>query len=395
MTEPMRSMASEIATLVRRIMQNETGKLPLHVPVFGKNAEAYVSECITTGWVSSVGKFVDRFEEDLASFTETRRAVAVVNGTAALHIAMKLCGVVPGDEVLIPSLTFVATANAVDYCHATPHFVDVEERTMGVDPAALRVYLSEATEIKNETCFNRETGKPIRCLVAMHTFGHPVDLEGILEVCKEFHLPLIEDAAESVGSYYHGKHTGGFGRIGIFSFNGNKTITTGGGGAIVTNDDQIADLAKHLTTTGKTPHPYRYFHDQVAYNYRMPNLNAALGCSQLEDLPALIDDKRKIASQYLDAFNGQEGFRIFAEPDQCKSNYWLNAMILSESLSDQHDQIIQHLHEEGILVRPIWEPLHTLPVFANAPRMNLDTTMNLAKRVINLPSTPKLGDSVE
>ena len=245
-----------ICRMIRQVMGEPEAGLPLHVPVFGKNAGSYVNECITTGWVSSVGKFVDRFEEDLAEFTGARRAVAVVNGTAALHIALKLCGVEPGDEVLLPSLTFVATANAVAYCHATPHFVDVEESTLGIDPAAIQAYLAETTEIKDGRCTNRQTGQTIRCLIGMHTFGHPFDIDGVLDVCKEFHLDLVEDAAESIGSRYKDRHTGTFGRVGILSFNGNKTITTGGGGAIITNDEEAANLAKHLTTTGKVPHPY-------------------------------------------------------------------------------------------------------------------------------------------
>lgn len=383
-------LVQDIASHVRRIMGAESGNLPLHIPVFGKNAGPYVNECITTGWVSSVGKFVDRFEEDLAAFTGARRAIAVANGTAALHIALKLCGVQPGDEVLAPSLTFVATANAISYCHATPNFVDVEPETMGVSAAAIRDYLNETTELRNGVCTNRKTGNPIRCLIGMHTFGHSFDLQGILAVCQEFHLDLVEDAAESIGSYYGGRHTGNFGRVGILSFNGNKTITTGGGGAIITNDDELADLAKHLTTTGKVPHPYRYFHDMVAYNYRMPNLNAALGCSQLEDLPQFLESKRRIAADYLAAFHGRPEFKIFGEPENTTSNYWLNAMVLAPELASHHDQIIQKLHGAGIMVRPIWEPLHTLPMFKNAPRMELPVTNDLAQRVINLPSTPKL-----
>ena len=384
------SIVAQIVTGTRTIMQAEEGNIPLHIPVFGKNAAGYVNECITTGWVSSVGKFVDRFEADLAEYTGAKRAVAVVNGTAALHIALKLCGVEPGDEVLLPSLTFVATANAVSYCHATPHFVDVESRTLGIDAQSIKEYLSQIADVKDGKCINRKTGKTIRCLIGMHAFGHPFEIEGVLETCKEFGLDLIEDAAESIGSFYKNKHTGLFGRVGILSFNGNKTITTGGGGAIITDDEALADLAKHLTTTGKRPHAYRYFHDMVAHNYRMPNLNAALGCSQLEDLPEILESKRNIAAQYIEKFAGNQDFEILAQPEQCLSNYWLNAVILSNANSEHHDEIIQKLNQSGIIVRPVWEPLHTLPMYSNAPRMPLEATMNLAGRIINLPSTPRI-----
>lgn len=391
MNNNIKTIVDQITHIARSTMGQESGGIPLHIPVFGKNAGPYVQECITTGWVSSVGKFVDRFEEDLAEFTGAKRAIAVVNGTAALHVALKLCGVQPKDEVLLPSLTFVATANAVDYCHATPHFVEVEESTLGLCPGAIREYLNDIAKVENGVCVNQSTGKTIRCLIGMHAFGHPFDLEGVLAVCDEFKLQLVEDAAESIGSYYHGKHTGNFGRIGTLSFNGNKTITTGGGGALITNDDELADLAKHITTTGKVPHPYRYFHDMVAYNYRMPNLNAALGCSQLEDLPQILKSKRKIAEGYLNSVNENPDFEILAEPENCQSNYWLNALVLKDSNSEHHDEFVQQLNQAGIMVRPIWEPLHTLPMYCDAPRMSLDATMNLAKRVINLPSTPSIG----
>ncbi len=384
------SIVARIVAGTREIMDAPTGNVPLHIPVFGENAAGYVNECITTGWVSSVGKFVDRFEADLAKFTGAKRAVAMVNGTAALHIALKLCGVEPGDEVLLPSLTFVATANAVSYCHATPHFVEVESRTLGIDAKAIRDYLGEIAEVKNGSCTNRKTGNTIRCLIGMHAFGHPFELESVLELCEDFGLNLVEDAAESIGSYYKQQHTGLFGRVGTLSFNGNKTITTGGGGAIITNDDSLADLAKHLTTTGKKPHPYRYFHDMVAHNYRMPNLNAALGCSQLEDLPAILESKRKIAAGYISTFADNSDFEILAEPENCQSNYWLNALVLSDLNAKHHDAVIQQLNQAGIIVRPIWEPLHTLPMYCDAPKMELGVTMNLANRIINLPSTPRI-----
>ena len=334
---------------------------------------------------------MDRFEEDLASYAGVKRAVAVVNGTAALHIAQLMCGVEADDEVLIPSLTFVATGNSVKYCNATPHFVDVCPTTLGVDPAKLDAYLNEIADLENGVCINRKTGKPIRALVGMHTFGHPFDINGILAVCKKYSLKFVEDAAESIGSFYHDQHTGGFGDVGIVSFNGNKTITTGGGGAIVTNDEELADRAKHITTTGKIPHPYRYYHDTVAYNYRMPNINAALGCSQLEDIEALIECKRGIASRYITAFESNTDCEIFVEPAGCRSNYWLNALVLSEELSPHLGEIIEQLHENKLFVRPIWEPLHRLEIFQDCPRMDLANTLDLGCRIINLPSTPTLS----
>jgi perosamine synthetase len=381
-------IVADVAERIRTVIGKDAGGIPLHIPVFGRNAAPYVLECVNTGWVSSVGKFVDQFEVDLAKFTGAKRAVAVVNGTAALHIALLLCGVEPEDEVLLPSLTFVATANAVKYCSATPHFVDVEEGTLGIDPKSLREYLSQIGETRGNQTFNRESGKPIRCLIGMHAFGHPFDLTGVVEVCREFGIKLVEDAAESIGSYYDSRHTGTFGTVGVFSFNGNKTITTGGGGAIVTNDGEIANLAKHLTTTGKVPHTHRYFHDQVAYNYRMPNLNAALGCSQLEDLPAILESKRAIAKRYMEAFDAHEHVALVTEPEKSTSNYWLNAVKVSQKVSEHLDQFIVQLQNLGIMTRPVWEPLHTLPAFNNCPKMDLATTTHLSSLLLNIPSTP-------
>lgn len=260
----------------------------LHEPIFSGNEWQYVKECIDTSFVSSVGKFVDRFEVELARYTEAKHAIAVVNGTAALHVALKLAGVGQNDEVLIPSLTFVATANGVSYCGAIPHFVDSEESTLGIDPKSLRDYLASITEIRNQQCVNILTGRMIRAIVPMHTFGHPADMEGILSIGKDFHINIVEDATESLGSYYQGRHTGTLGLLGTLSFNGNKTITTGGGGAILTNDPEIAKKAKHITTTAKLPHRWEYVHDEIGYNYRMPNINAALGCAQLEQMPKFL-----------------------------------------------------------------------------------------------------------
>ena len=294
------SLPAQIVDAVRSVVG--PGPAALHEPSFGGNEWSYVKECLDSTFVSSVGKFVDRFEDDLARFTGAKYAVAVVNGTAALHIAMRMVGVVAGDEVLVPALTFVATANAVTYCGATPHFVDCEESTLGMDASALRDYLGSIARISEGACINRSTGRIIRAVVPMHAFGNPLDIEVLMEVAREFHLTVIEDAAESLGSYVAGRHTGTFGTIGTLSFNGNKTVTTGGGGALITDDSGLAKLAKHLTTTAKMPHRWEYFHDQIGFNYRMPNINAALGCAQLEQLPGFLDSKRRLFERYKSAF---------------------------------------------------------------------------------------------
>ncbi|EMN72565.1 aminotransferase, LLPSF_NHT_00031 family [Leptospira interrogans serovar Bataviae str. UI 08561] len=279
-------LSDRIVTAIRKVVGSSS--VALHEPIFSGNEWQYVKECIDTSFVSSVGKFVDRFEVELARYTEAKHAIAVVNGTAALHVALKLAGVGQNDEVLIPSLTFVATANGVSYCGAIPHFVDSEESTLGIDSKSLRDYLSSITEIRERQCVNVLTGRVIRAIVPMHTFGHPVDMEGILSIGKDFHINIVEDATESLGSYYQGRHTGTLGLLGTLSFNGNKTITTGGGGAILTNDSEIAKKAKHITTTAKLPHRWEYVHDEIGYNYRMPNINAALGCAQLEQMPEFL-----------------------------------------------------------------------------------------------------------
>ncbi|PAQ13676.1 aminotransferase DegT [Bacillaceae bacterium SAOS 7] len=367
--------------------------LPLHEPAFIGNEKKYVLDCIESGWVSSVGKYVDEFEQKLAEFTGVKRAVAVVNGTAALHIALKLVGVQADDEVIIPSLTFVATANAVTYANAIPHFVDVEHHTLGMDPKKLRNYLTNMTVIENGVCVNKETKRVIRAIVPMHTFGHPVAIEELKKVANEFHLALVEDAAESLGSYYKGIHTGSFGQVAAVSFNGNKTITTGGGGAILTNDEKLADRAKHLTTTAKVPHRWEYTHDEIGYNYRMPNLNAALGVAQLEQLPSYIEQKRQLAQKYKALFSSMKGITFFEEPNQAKSNYWLQTIMLDASIHDR-DQVLELLNEQGIMSRPIWTPLHELPPFQSCPKGDLTVTEQLKKFVINIPSSPYLGEDL-
>ncbi|UUV25134.1 MULTISPECIES: LegC family aminotransferase [Lysinibacillus] len=360
--------------------------VPLHEPTFNEREIDYVTDCIKTGWVSSVGAYVNRFEEDLARFVGVKRAVATVNGTAALHIALKVAGVKAEDEILMPALTFIATANAVSYMGAVPHFVDVSLNTLGVDAEKLKSYLMQIGELRNNELYNRKTGRRISALVPMHTFGHVVDLDGLLEVCEVYHLTLIEDAAESLGSYYKGKHSGSFGKVSAVSFNGNKIMTTGGGGAIVTNDDALADYAKHLTTTAKTPHRWAYEHDEIGYNYRMPNLNAALGCAQLEKMPTFIEQKRELTNHYESWLVNIDGVHLFKEPAQTKSNYWLQTILLDERYN--RDEILDFLNEKGIMSRPIWTPMHKLIMYKNCPRADLSVTDHLNRSVVNIPSTP-------
>jgi perosamine synthetase len=363
----------------------------LHEPHFEGNEWRYVKECLDTGWVSSAGKYVERFEEMLAEYTGVRRAVAVVNGTAALHICLLLAGVKQYDEVLIPTLSFIATANAVSYCGALPHFVESCEENLGLDPAKLETYLAGIAEIRGDGSYNRFTGRRIAALVPMHTFGHPVDLEPLAETCRRYRLELIEDAAESLGSLYRGRHTGSFGRASALSFNGNKVVTTGGGGAILTNDLELARAAKHLTSTAKLPHKWEFFHDLVGYNYRMPNLNAALGCAQLEQLPGFIESKRALARSYREAFEGVAGVRFFSEAPYARSNYWLNAIILDESQAALRDGILESTNSQGIMTRPAWIPLHRLPIYSDCPRMELPVAESLGRRIINIPSSSSLG----
>lgn len=382
-------MQPPLAPRVVEILRSVVGRAPvgLHTPSFAGNEWAYLKECLDSTFVSSVGKFVDRFEDDLAAYTGAKYAVAVVNGTAALHIALRLAGVQPGDEVLIPALTFVATAAAVVYCGATPHFADCEERTLGLAPGPLREYLQGIAEIRGNQCVNRATGRVIRSLVPMHTFGHPADIEGLLAIAKDFHLTIVEDAAESLGSTIFGRHTGTFGLAGTLSFNGNKTITTGGGGAILTNDIELARHAKHLTTTARVRHRWEFLHDEVGYNYRMPNLNASLGCAQLEQLPAFLESKRRLFERYQAAFTAVAQLRIVREPEGCRSNYWLQAILLDESAAEERDSILTATNDAGLMTRPAWTLMHRLPPYRASPQMALPVSESLERRLINLPSS--------
>jgi len=381
-------LAQKIIKAIRNVLGNSP--VALHEPSFRGNEWAYVKECIDTSFVSSVGKYVDRFESDLASYTGAKHAVAVVNGTAALHIALILAGVKNNEEVLVPALTFIGTVNAISYCNAIPHFVDSEESTLGIDSAKLREYLHAQTYQFGGRCVNRQTGRVINAIVPMHTFGHPVDLDGLLTVAHDYNITIVEDAAEALGSYYQGQHTGTFGKLGILSFNGNKAITTGGGGAILTDDPLLARHAKHITTTAKLPHLWRYQHDEIGYNYRMPNINAALGCAQLEQISQFLVGKRRLFEAYKVALNSIPGLYLFGEPKESQSNYWLQTIVLEESHSMVRDTILQTTNDIGIMTRPAWDLMPSLLPFGECPRMDLSCATSLSSRIINIPSSAHL-----
>lgn len=365
----------------------------LHQPAFPGKEWEYVKECLDSGWVSSAGKYVDEFENRLQETTGAKYAVAVVNGTAALHLCAQLCGVKAQDEVLIPALAFVAVGNAVSYCGAVPHFVDCEEKTLGVDPLALEFHLKEISEIKQGECFNKSSGRRIKALIVVHTFGHPADLDAISNVCRRFKIELIEDAAESLGSTYKGRHTGCWGKASALSFNGNKIITTGGGGAVLTQNEELARLAKHLSTTAKQPHPWRHIHDHQGYNYRLPNINAALGCAQLEHLSDFVQNKRTLAAKYRKVFGNLPGIKFFNEPKFAQSNYWLNTLLFDEKNRSHLESVLELCQKEGLMTRLAWELLGNLPMFESCPQAKLSVAKSLAKRILNIPSSAILGAS--
>lgn len=357
--------------------------LPLHEPVFFGNEKKYLNECIDSTFVSSVGKFVDKFEQMVAEFTGAKYAIATVNGTAALHIALKLAGVDENSEVITQPLTFIATCNAISYCNAVPVFVDVDKDTMGMSPQSLKSFLMSETIQKEGGCYNKTTGKKITAAVPMHTFGHPCRIDEIAEICDEHNIVLIEDAAESLGSYYKNQHTGTFGEIGVLSFNGNKTITTGGGGMLITNDEALAKHAKHLTTTAKLAHPYEYIHDEIGYNYRLPNINAALGCAQMESLSSILKNKRQLAEQYIGFFEKQN-IQFVKEQEHAKVNYWLNAVIMESE--EQRNVFLQETNDNNVMTRPVWGLMNKLTMFENCQTSNLDNAQWLEQRVVNIPS---------
>ena len=363
-------------------------EVPLHAPCFIGNEKKYLAECVDTTFVSSVGQFVDRFEEKMAQYTGAARAVTCVNGTNALHLALLLVGVVRGDEVLTQALTFIATCNAIRYIDAHPVFLDVDQSTMGLSPDAMREWLSRNAEIKDSQCFNKNTQRRIKACVPMHTFGHPARIDEIAAVCEEYHIELVEDAAESLGSLYKGQHTGLFGRVGVISFNGNKTITTGGGGMLLLNNEELGAQAKHLTTQAKVPHHWEFIHDRVGYNYRMPNINAALGCAQLEHLEEFVLNKRETAEKYHAFFATIDDMDYFVEPENCRSNYWLNTILLKDRQAQQ--DFLQYTNDHGVMTRPAWQLMNRLEMFKGCETDGLKHTQWLEERIVNIPSSVNL-----
>jgi len=381
-------MKIELNTIKQKLKSviNQENFTPLHAPIFEGNEIKYVTDCIESNFVSSVGEYVTKLEEMLQEYTGAKYAVVTVNGTAALHVSLILCDVKREDEVLIPALTFIATANAVSYIGATPNFVDVEENTLGIDAKKLDNYLSEICDMVDGYCFNKHSGKRVKAIVPMHTFGHPVDMDALNTVAKKYNIAVIEDAAESLGSFYKGKHTGNHSKLSAISFNGNKIITTGGGGAILTNDEALAKKAKHITTTAKIPHKWEFNHDMIGYNYRMPALNAALGVAQLEQMDKFIENKRALALRYIEIFRDIKGVKVFEEPEYAESNYWLNALILDRGYENMRDELLQVTNDAGIMTRPIWTLMSKLKMFKECPKMDLSISESLEKRVINIPS---------
>lgn len=366
-------------------------EIPLHEPLFNGNEKKYVLDAIDSRFVSSIGDYVVRFEDMMSQITGSRFAVATVNGTAALHTALLIAGVKTGDEVITQPLSFVATANAISYCGALPIFLDIDQSTLGLSLESLQNFLKENTIIKDKSCVNRMTGKRIAACIPVHTLGHPCQIDCIAEACKEYNIPLIEDAAESIGSYYKNQHTGTFGQCGIFSFNGNKTVTCGGGGCILTDDENLAKEAKHLTTTAKISHPYEYIHDRVGYNYRLPNLNAAMACAQLEQLEKFIEKKRELAKLY-NIFFESIGIHHVNEPVNARSNYWLNTIILPDQ--NTRDQFLEETNNAKIMTRPTWRLLNKLGFYQGCQSDSLKTALWAEERAVNIPSSVRLEKGI-
>ena len=375
--------SQDIVEFIKSLYPEYGEHIPLHAPVFLGNEKKYLNDCIDTTFVSSVGQYVEHMERMVAEYTGAARAVVCVNGTNALYMSLLLCGVEQGDEVITQPLTFIATANAISYLNACPVFCDVDEDTMGLSPTAVRHWLEKNAEIRKGTCVNKNTGRKISAVVPMHTFGHSVHLDGFVTLCEEWELALVEDAAESIGSFYKGKHTGLFGRVAALSFNGNKTITTGGGGMLLFMNEELGETAKHLTTQAKIPHRWEFKHDAVGFNYRMPNINAALGCAQMENIERILENKRKTAMAYKDFFAGSE-IKFFDEPKDCKSNFWLNAVLLPTK--EAQLKFLEETNEAGVQTRPIWELMNRLVMFKDCQRGDLTNAEMFADRVVNIPS---------
>lgn len=378
---------NQITDFIHQLFGTEE-TVPLHAPLFIGNEKKYLEECIDTTFVSSVGKFVDRFEENMAAYTGAKKAVVCVSGTNALHMAMMLAGVERDDEVLTQALTFIATCNAISYIGAHPVFIDVDMETLGLSPKAVLQWLAKNAELRNGVCYNKNSGRRVKACVPMHTFGHPVKIDELVAICKEWNIELVEDAAESIGSLYKGKHTGTFGKVGAISFNGNKTITTGGGGMLLFQDEELGKLAKHLTTQAKVPHRWAFVHDHIGYNYRMPNINAALGCAQLENIDRYVENKRETATIYADYFKNIPEISFFTEPENCRSNYWLNVVILKDKNAQQ--EFLEYTNDHGVMTRPVWELMNRLEMFKNCETDGLKNTQWLADRIVNIPSSVRL-----
>lgn len=382
--KPLSESFSEITAFIRSVFKQPKEFIPLHAPYFGGNEKKYVLDTIESTFVSSVGAYVTRFEEMMQEITGAKYAIAITNGTTALHLALLVAGVKQGDAVITQPLTFAATANAIAHAGATPVFVDVDKDTMGLSPEALKGWLQENTITKGDSCIIKNTGQRIAACVPMHTFGFPLRIEELIVVCNTYNIPVIEDAAESLGSYVGKTHTGNFGLLGTFSFNGNKTVTSGGGGAIVTNDEKLGKLAKHLSTTAKVSHAYEFKHDQVGYNYRMPNLNAALACAQLEQLGHFINNKRELAELYTNFFKARKEFFVTEQPGTT-ANYWLNTILFNDA--EEQQSFLQYSNEQKVMTRPIWQLMNKLPMYQNCLAGPIDNAQWLEERVVNLPSS--------
>lgn len=380
----MKKIYEEVLSKIRDIHQQPDGLIPLHEPRFVGNEKKYLNDCIDSSFVSSVGKYVGEFEKMVAEYTGAKYAVATVNGTAALHIALLLSDVKPDDEVLTQALTFVATTNAVSYTGARPVFLDVDLDTMGLSPKSIKHFLDTKCEIREDSCYNKTTGRRIKACVPVHTFGHPCRIDEITEICNYYKIDVVEDAAESLGSFYKEKHTGTFGKLGTFSFNGNKIITTGGGGLIVTDDKELAKKAKHITTTAKIPHKWEFIHDMIGYNYRLTNLAAAMGCAQMENLSLFVIKKRELAKEY-ESFFKRLNLKFSLEPSDSKSNYWLNSLILENR--KERDIFLDYVNQRGIMSRPIWQLMNQLVMYKDCQAGDLNNTLWLADRVVNIPSS--------
>lgn len=372
----------EITRFIKSLYVDEK-PVPLHAPKFFGNEKKYLKQCIDSTFVSYVGEFVNRFEEHILRFTGASYAVAMVNGTSALQIALQVAGVQPGDEVITQVLTFVATANAIKHAGGEVAFVDVDRETLGMSPEKLEEYLKENAIFRSGFSFNKQSGKKISACIPMHTFGHCAHIEDIIEICGKYNIRVIEDSAESLGSYYKGKHSGTFGVAGILSFNGNKPVTTGGGGMIITSDEGIAQKARHLTTTAKQKHPWSFFHDEIGYNLRMPNLNAAVGCAQMEQIDFILGNKRDLAEKYK-AFFDSLNMPFVSEPADCTSNYWLNAIILNNF--NEREDFLKYTNDNGIQTRPVWTLMNKLPMYKHCQTGNLSNAEWLEDRIVNIPS---------